>query len=305
MSQQAGGATSGVISGNQCNMYVSNYNFTAADATQDPTAGFKQWGPFYETWYGATVATLQDAIINNASGDMFRIRDAKEGCTVRWTDPDTFPMLDISTMTNQILFYTEINNGQAYMMGMDDNDNPLQLYVRKSESVKFPASGNIGWLSSHAAEGAGSILYCLNGRTPGYNARSLGSLNVWMRANLPYIVVEGLQPGQQVTLQMSWHLECEPKRGSAIASTASPVDAGFNTTIMPMLGDRLAFPIVVKGHSFFSKLGSAIRGAAKTVGSILSTGSKVASGLSADPRVQAISMAGGAAGNALQNLSNF
>jgi hypothetical protein len=111
--------------------------------------------------------------------------------------------------------------------------------------------------------------------------------------------ITGLDPSQVLTVQVCWHIEYVPKGVEPWDSQPSPVDTSFDM-ISAMCRDRKAFPIVTKGHSFFSSLRKALSKAFSAIGSIVSSSAPaIAAGLSAvpDPRAQAgaaaVSMLGG------------
>ncbi len=106
-----------------------------------------------------------------------------------------------------------------------------------------------------------------------------------------YADISGCQPGQIVTVQVVWHIEYVPKGTEPWTGDPSPVDTQFES-LAAMLRSREAFPIVVKGHSFFSSLRKAFSRALNATGKIFSqTAPMVQQVLSAipDPRAQAIS----------------
>lgn len=107
-----------------------------------------------------------------------------------------------------------------------------------------------------------------------------------------YCDVSGVDPSQILTVQVCWHVEYIPRAIEPWAGEASPVDMRFEE-IAAMVRNRLAFPIVVKGHSFFSSLKNALSKAAGAVGKIFATAAPVAQGILSsipDPRAQAASM---------------
>lgn len=82
-----------------------------------------------------------------------------------------------------------------------------------------------------------------------------------------YADVTGVTASQRIFVQVVWHVEYVPKGTDALNATDSPYDAAFEE-LAPLLRDRRAFPIVVKGHSFFNNLKMAFKKAAKAIGLI-------------------------------------
>jgi hypothetical protein len=115
-----------------------------------------------------------------------------------------------------------------------------------------------------------------------------------------YIDMTGLAPGQFVDVQVVWHIEYVPKETSLNAGIPSPVDLNW-PMIEAMVSNPEAFPIVVKGHSFFSSLFHGIKAAGSAIGGILKGASSVAS-LIPDPRAQAFGAGAGAIGGALGSV---
>jgi len=87
-----------------------------------------------------------------------------------------------------------------------------------------------------------------------------------------YIDVTGVSTTQWVNVDFIWHVEFEPKNYALMRGINSPVDPRFDE-VSSMLTDSAQFPIVVKGHSFFSSLWHGIKAA-------VGFGSKLASGAS-------------------------
>lgn len=107
-----------------------------------------------------------------------------------------------------------------------------------------------------------------------------------------YVDVSGVDTSQVLTVQVCWHIEYVPKNTEPWSGEASPVDVSFET-IDAMARNRLAFPIVVKGHSFFSSLRKAFGKALDAASKIFSKAAPLAQGLLSsipDPRAQAAAM---------------
>jgi len=309
-----GGVTSGVVNGNQVNAYTATTipdPPTFGNLSGNFTAGATMWGEQYQFLNGIDADDLVNFLNAHSSGDLFRVMEAKEGVTVRWTDPNKFEMLEMAEINSTVFFLTKQLQGTLWGQGLDDNDAAINLYIQHTDGYigtnlirpGMDTSGEVAWLSSSPVPHVDAVIYCSNGRTPGWNARNLGTtISQWRKGNMPFALAQGLQPGQQVTVQIAWNWEYEPVKGAPVVTSPSFVDPGFDTTILPMLADRNAFPIVVKGHSFFSKLAAAVKKGAHTIGRIMQGASKIASGVSADPRVQAISVGGTMMGGALQQF---
>jgi len=234
------------------------------------------------------------------------VMDATEGCTVRWVDPNDFHMINVGqTGSAQLFLHTDAAGDTPYMI----TPAGLQLYVRKhmTAGADDGTSGKIAWISQYPSTHSPSSdwrVFTVQGQL--FNtissANAIQNSTDFLKQNLPFIVIEGLQPGQQVTVQASWHLEYEPNSCALGAATPSYVDPGFNSVILPILGDRASFPIVVKGHSFFKSLSHALRKASGFMAKMMKTASTVAA-LHPDPRFQAASVGFGAAGTAFQAAS--
>lgn len=100
-----------------------------------------------------------------------------------------------------------------------------------------------------------------------------------------YADISGLDPSQVLTVQVCWHIEYTPRNNEAWSGETSPVDSSFDE-VSALLRDRRAFPIVVKGHSFFSSLKKALGKAAAVVGKIFSAATPLLMG-TGDPRLMA------------------
>lgn len=112
-----------------------------------------------------------------------------------------------------------------------------------------------------------------------------------------YVDVSGVDSSQVLTVQVCWHIEYVPKNTEPWSGEASPVDTNFET-LDALARNRLAFPIVVKGHSFFSSLKKAFSKAVEAASKIFSTAAPIAQGLLSsipDPRAQAAAMGLGGA----------
>lgn len=120
-----------------------------------------------------------------------------------------------------------------------------------------------------------------------------------------YVDVSGVDPGQFLTVQVCWHVEYIPKGNEPWDFESSPVDTEFDT-LVTLARDRLAFPIVVKGHSFFSSLKKALGKAFSAFGKLVSSSAPaISAGLAAipDPRAQAAAAAVGMAGGLVSQFT--
>lgn len=72
-----------------------------------------------------------------------------------------------------------------------------------------------------------------------------------------YVQGSKLEASSTITVQVVWHVEYVPKGTESFECNDSPVDRAFDE-IAAIAKNRLAFPIVVKGHSFWSNLKKAL-----------------------------------------------
>lgn len=122
-----------------------------------------------------------------------------------------------------------------------------------------------------------------------------------------WVDVDGVDIQQDVTLQVIWHVEYVPLRGSIGIPQASPVDPDWPRITM-LASNPQVFPFFSKGHSFFKSLWHAFKKAGRVVVKILGGASKIAS-MIPDPRAQEFAKAtqaaatgGGAAMNVLSDM---
>lgn len=73
-----------------------------------------------------------------------------------------------------------------------------------------------------------------------------------------YIDITGVNTGQWVNVDVVWHIEYVPRSYALTTGLQSPVDLNFDM-VAAMLTDAAKFPIVVKGHSFFSSLWAGVK----------------------------------------------
>lgn len=107
-----------------------------------------------------------------------------------------------------------------------------------------------------------------------------------------YIDVRGVDPTATITVQVCWHIEYIPKSFEPWSGTPSPVDVRFDE-LAAMAKNKAAFPIVVKGHSFFSSLKSAFIKATSAFGKVFAVAAPIAQTVLSqipDPRAKALSM---------------
>jgi hypothetical protein len=113
-----------------------------------------------------------------------------------------------------------------------------------------------------------------------------------------FVDVQGVDTTQTLTVQVCWHVEYIPTSQEPWDSQPSPVDTSYEI-LSTLLRDRRAFPIVVKGHSFFSSLRKAFAKAGQLfqrgVGAMAPIASSILSSIP-DPRAQAAGMAIGGLG---------
>lgn len=200
-------------------------------------------------------------------------------------------------------------------------------------NVAVPATSNqyldLNKLGTYASYGYDSGFYGVPNTAPAttastfmyYNAsgEKLGStaasdltpyLNYVQSADLQfnrglYVDCSGLDTTQILTVQVCWHIEYVPRTIEPWTAQPSPVDMSFDN-LSALVRDRRAFPIVVKGHSFFSSLRKAFSKAANAFGKIFATVAPLAQSALAsvpDPRAQAAAVGIGAAGGLIQAFS--
>lgn len=294
VSQQAGGASSGVIEANQ----IQNAQ-TPDLATRTGVTGYQHnFGVSDYALQGCSQDQLIEELNAHQLGNMTQIREAEQGVTIRWTDPDKFDMIDLSS-TAQLFIVTD--QAADAIWGVYSG---ITLYVRKPalDINGAPYTGKIAWLSNHQSTApTPHQIFTTSGIN--YSAAPCGtsaaSVSAYSKEVVCGIEVSGLAPGQQVTVQMVWHIEYIPNPCSTAAATPSYVDPGFDSVILPLLADHTAFPIVVKGHSFFKKLQHALKKATGFMGRLLTGASQILSH-HPDPRFQAAGLGAGFIGGAME-----
>jgi hypothetical protein len=294
VSQQAGGATSGVIEAAQVqNGQTPDLSTRTSNTGFQHTLGFSDYA-----LQGASLDQLNEVLNQKQLDNLQQIRDAEQGVTIRWTDPDKFDMIDLSS-TAQLFIVTDQAADAFYGIY-----NGVTIYVRKptTDINGNPYTGKLAWLSNHRSTDATPwVIMTTSGLS--YSGAPCGASQASASAYSKEVVcdaqVTGLAPGQQCTVQMVWHIEYVPNPCSTAAATPSYVDPGFDSIILPLLADRSAFPIVVKGHSFFKSLKQALKKATGFMGKLMVGASQILSH-HPDPRFQAAGLGAGFIGGAME-----
>lgn len=200
------------------------------------------------------------------------------------------------------IFQPVYNEGQlttaTLNIGVTNGLNKLGSLVTRSNTFS-PAGDTPGWLIRPTAVASADLnqkYYTLDGvdvatEITNYAQQPDQQFNTGL-----YIDCTGLDTTQVITVQVCWHIEYEPKGMEAWGADNSPVDMNFDE-LAAIARNRLAFPVVTKGHSFFSSLRGAFSRAIGAFGKIFSfAGPAAATVLSAipDPRAQAVAAGLGA-----------
>lgn len=106
-----------------------------------------------------------------------------------------------------------------------------------------------------------------------------------------YAYINGVDSTQRLTVQIVWHVEYKPTYQALDRGMPSPVDMSFDS-LSVMAGDPVAFPVVVKGHSFFKSLFRGLKQAAQGASRVLGIASDIAK-IIPIPQVQTAGMAVG------------
>lgn len=244
---------------------------------------------------------------------------ADEGCTVRWTDSDEYD------------FQPTFDRGYAVNMKAGSPDAPQSYidwqtvnftgtneeYTTNRIKAAPTCSTNTTLVSPwNDINSVGVLSFTDN--TSGFVAPASASNDNWYmtadqvstnyldwegRSLHPYYTsseaqftkglfadVQGLDVSQTLTVQVCWHVEYIPNNFEPWAVMDSPVDPQFDE-IAAMVRNSRAFPVVVKGHSFFSSLKRAMGKAVTFAGKIFSGFGGTVGGLmtaSGDPRLMAL-----------------
>jgi hypothetical protein len=118
-----------------------------------------------------------------------------------------------------------------------------------------------------------------------------------------YVDITGVNPYQVINIEVQWFIEYIPKVYSLTIGRNPPIDMNF-PAIQAMVQDNKTYPIVVKGHSFFSSLWHAVKRGAEGAGKLLSGTSKLAS-LIPDPRAQAFAGIASTGGGMLTGIGRL
>lgn len=206
-------------------------------------------------------------------GSIDKIQGASEGATVRWTDTNQFEI--IPTINYNKVAYTNAR-GVSYNSAVDEvfaqnydvesipglqsgqlkavnvlgnTDSTVNLQPRRLVEFYQPAnlSPTVGTASGLAVSAGGYA----------YGMAPLMTNDQYMHRQ-PFTLVEGVQPNSMLNVQVVWNLEFRPNNLSPIPTYNCPSDPGWDTVVR-IVSDPRAFPIVVKGHSFFKWLKNALR----------------------------------------------
>lgn len=164
--------------------------------------------------------------------------------------------------------------------------------VNCTRIMKYYAQGSTDW---GALDLAGATMQ-------NYYANADAQFNKGLFAD-----VVGIDAAQVLTVQVCWHIEYVPKGNEPWSGEASPVDSEYET-IAAIARNRLAFPIVVKGHSFFSSLKKAFGKAISAVGKIFETTAPIAQqvlGVIPHPAAQMAAMGLGTVSGAYSQLKRL
>ncbi|UOF76886.1 hypothetical protein [Genomoviridae sp.] len=158
--------------------------------------------------------------------------------------------------------------------------------------MKYYATGSTDW---GALELNGTVMQ-------NYYSNSDAQFNKGLFAD-----IIGIDQQQILTVQVCWHIEYVPKGNEPWSGEASPVDSEYET-LAAIARNRLAFPIVVKGHSFFSSLKKAFGKAISAVGKIFETTAPIAQqvlGVIPHPAAQVAAMGLGTVAGAYGQLKRL
>lgn len=187
---------------------------------------------------------------------------------------------------------------------LPNSQNKLGTFISRNNTIN-PSTVYPGFNTKPNTVAAGDlnqVFYTVEGQTQDAMLRAYTAENQFDTGL--YVDVVGVDTTQILTVQVVWHIEYEPKGNEGWASTPSPVDTRFDE-LSAMVRNSAAFPIVVKGHSFFSSLRRAIGRMFSTVSKVVVASAPLVSrGLEAsgDPRLMAIGAGIGTAGGVLSQL---
>ena len=199
------------------------------------------------------------------------LRETSQGITLRWTDSQEFKM-QVCRPHSMLKVRENASDGSADILAADGS---TQLYLRQAAS----GSGDVYHLASEQSAAA-KTSYDQSGHILGSDAytedQSFGN-------QLMVELKEAKAGIAKVAVQVVWYIEYKPKVCSSAYTMPSFSDPSWDD-IVQLLNTEQAFPVAVKGHSFFKNLLGAVKTAAQVggvVGSILpgSLGAKV-SGIS-------------------------
>lgn len=93
--------------------------------------------------------------------------------------------------------------------------------------------------------------------------------------NALFADISGVDIGQYIQIQVVWHIEYIPTFNALDKGVPSPVDMNYEELAV-IASDPVAFPVVVKGHSFFKSLIRGIKQAATGAARVLGIASDIA-----------------------------
>lgn len=218
------------------------------------------------------------------------VLNADQGASVRWTDSNAFSYMrtinrNIAMPSN--FYYTNGVNDVSSPTAVSDEagTNDVQFYnanYKRGGTTAFNTTGvrnklalkkylATGGINGSASNAYGSVYVCADGDstlevtsgtfvegTSGYIGNStfadlgVDTYQEHFDKGL-YIDITGTATTQWVGVDLVWHIEYVPKSWGLVQGVASPIDLGFDS-VAAMLRNPQHFPIVVKGHSFFSSL---------------------------------------------------
>lgn len=117
-----------------------------------------------------------------------------------------------------------------------------------------------------------------------------------------YVDISGLSANHNIMVEVSWIIEYIPRLYALDQGLSSPVDMNFQA-IQAMVQDPEAYPIIVKGNSFFSSLWAGVKKAAGVASGILQGTSNIAS-LVPHPGAQAFAAGAATFGSAFGMLGS-
>lgn len=255
---------------------------------------------------------------------------ADEGATIRWTDSNDFRFNP--AVNRAIIFPHEMTYGpsgyKAQSIGYSNSDGTPQVNannafafngtpsalgligvattfygdINRLGTTKRISGGtsNVGFYTTATGESTATVraFKMIGGNTiTGVETNDQSVISYCQNPDLQFnkglfADISGLDAGQTMTVQVCWHIEYVPNGQEPWGGDQSPVDMQYEQ-LAAICRNRLAFPIVVKGHSFFSSLKKAFGKAVGAIGKIFQTGMPIAQGLLSsipDPRAQAAAL---------------